>query len=328
MTLLQGTAEGGSGPSSSAGRHSDQLLSAEELQAQRTALNQDKNRKAQRRFRARQKEKLSDAELQLNQCRKMLGREQDARRKTETENQFLMQVQGPLWSGVGPVGLACPSRGGLASDNAGLQRMAALDQQLRAWRSAAAASALSGQPISPVSGVGPGALPGPQEGVVLSLQPSTPIFLSSEEVGATVISWMRWLVCVRLSISAVIWPARHSAAQMLSCMHVGSRQVTHAAQAPGLRLAQHHAACQALNATPSSCTQVAKMQPERLASIWRQYVAYIKEALSLARTAQEAGQGMQQANERVELLANEACILLMRVSLCNPACSRVRPPHP
>ena len=112
---MQGDGEGGSGPGSSPGR-SDANLTPEELQARRTALNQDKNRRAQRRFRQRQKvpkllhlapslsrlcctkpsgalqEKLSDAEAQLHQCRKMLGREQEARRKTETDNQFLMQV--------------------------------------------------------------------------------------------------------------------------------------------------------------------------------------------------------------------------------------------
>ena len=66
------------------------------------------------------------------------------------------------------------------------------------------------------------------------------------------------------------------------------------------------------------------MQPDRLASIWRQYVAHLAEALKLADTARNAGQGVQQAEERVEVLGSEACILLMRVSLCNPACSRVR----
>ena len=106
--------EGASGPGDSPGGQSDANLTPEELQARRTALNQDKNRRAQRRFRQRQKvpcralcwqasaqsahwpacaqDKLSDAELQLQLCRKMLGREQDARRKTETENQFLSQV--------------------------------------------------------------------------------------------------------------------------------------------------------------------------------------------------------------------------------------------
>ena len=56
QTLPAQGEEGGSGPGASSSRASaDANLSPEELQARRTALNQDKNRRAQRRFRQRQR---------------------------------------------------------------------------------------------------------------------------------------------------------------------------------------------------------------------------------------------------------------------------------
>ena len=68
------------------------------------------------------------------------------------------------------------------------------------------------------------------------------------------------------------------------------------------------------------------MQPERLASIWGQYVAHVADSLKAAQLAREGGaasQALQQAEQRIELLASEAVILLMNVALANPACSRV-----
>ena len=65
------------------------------------------------------------------------------------------------------------------------------------------------------------------------------------------------------------------------------------------------------------------MKPERLASIWRQYVAHLAHTLTELGAARQAQQPAAALDERVEQLANEACVLLMRVSLCNPSCSRV-----
>ena len=66
------------------------------------------------------------------------------------------------------------------------------------------------------------------------------------------------------------------------------------------------------------------MKPERLASIWRQYVAHLAHTLQELGAARQAQQPAAALDERLEQLANEACVLLMRVSLSNPSCSRVR----
>ena len=76
-------------------------------------------------------------------------------------------------------------------------------------------------------------------------------------------------------------------------------------------------------AEASLLVQIAIMKPERLASIWRQYVAHLARTLQELGAARQAQQAPAALDERVEQLADEACVLLMRVSLSNPSCSRV-----
>ena len=63
-----------------------------------------------------------------------------------------------------------------------MQRLATSNQQLQAWKSAAAASALTGQPIVPVNGLAPGETPGVAEAVTISLEAAHPLVLTAEEV--------------------------------------------------------------------------------------------------------------------------------------------------
>ena len=305
-------------------------------------------------------EKLSDAETALTQSRKLLGREEEARRKTETENQLLMQAgvaaqlppaacsvgqtlpcgqppgrlrtgAPPCWfgstpfPGKRPVLTLCWRRSGWPAWTSScapgarqppprLRSLASLSPPLAAW-------ALTSCPTCTRASRS-------------ACSPAPPSRCRLRRCGR----WLRRPPSSRRLGRGSLPPhtARPAQRKQVSGLQThdpgtlapaGSDARCRGVQdAPGWRGASQTAPVtdQMSQTKRGVRAQLASMHPERLAAIWRQYVAHLAESMKLAQTAQETGQGLQQANERVELLASEACVLLMRVSLCNPACSRVR----